>query len=1102
MTADRRRTPVSAAGRALRGSLAATTLGVVLAGIPWAAWHWVGWPLPSRVPSWAEVQAVLSQPASTALLVDVLTCAGWLLWMAFAVEVARSTVDAARAVLSARAAVPAQHGAFSPLPIDWSAGPLRAAAAALVGVLLLALLGGRTGPAQRASAADQAPTTPIAATPAATATPTATAGAAPAWADGGRPVAFTGPTRETRGTAALVRRAPDAPARRSAVVVRAASRRVHDSLWRIADRELGDGARWPELFTLNKGRVQADGQRLATPNLIYPGWRLLLPAEAHAGPGPVGQRRGGDQHPGNLPPRSPSVPTTPQPAPSSTAPADTQAPDPTTTPNPTAATDPSTAPEPTANPPDSAPATASPPPAGASAPAGGASSPAAGPETSAGPPPAPGVGLPVRRPGIELPGGGYVGLSLAGLLAAALVSLGAWRRRHRGGSPELAEPGFPPVIRALRLAHADAVLPDPDLSDHVAAAQPHHRERSASPAGASVPRIRARGSVGFTSDTPGSDGGADGLEPAGDDDRRGATVDLAGTRGLGLNGPGAADAARALLVDLLARRHEPDAAPIEILVPADTLAVVLPGAAGVSRPSRLRATTDLDTALDVAEVELLTRARLSADQRARLGTLVLLVTPHPHAQQRLQAILDNGSTLGVIGILLGQWRPGATVRIRPDGTVAAASPGLADVLTGARLFTVPPTHADTLIGLLTAADPAAADRENGNRTSADSTEPETVEPDVSDRDMVSSPGAEHADGGPVSGGKVRGPAKRSAPDGHDPDRPDPDGSGSDPPAHGGAIADGATATGSPRADGDLRARPGGAVRTAPDHLPRPAPLHLAVLGRLHLHDTTIDTGANAGAGIASERGDLIGAMAPRQREVLVYLALHRDGARREALAAALWPEAPAERPYNSLHATLSQMRRALAKATGGAVRELIVHSDGHYRLDPALLDVDLWRLRDTLTATHNAGSTRNAGPDRIAALRRIPRLYGADLAPDTDADWLTGPREALRRDVLDAIATLVQLDGDDPQEVLTWLEHSRTLDPYNEALYRDIMRTQARLAQHGSISRTMAVLKSALLDIDRQPDPETQQLADRLANPHPGPDIGRRRELESTRRRC
>lgn len=1068
MTADRRRTPVGVAGRALRGTLAVIALGVVLAGIPWAAWHWVGWPLPSRLPNWDEMQAVLSQPASTRLLVDVLTCAGWLLWMAFVIDVARSAVEAVRAVLDGRAAVPEQPGAFSALPIDWSSGPLQAAAAALVGVVLLAVLGGRTGPAQRASAPDQTPTTPTAAV----ATVTSTSGAAPAPPASGRPNAFTGPTG---GTAAVLRRAPNAP-RTSAVVVRAASHGVHDSLWRIADRELSDGARWPELFTLNKGRIQTDGHRLTTPNLIYPGWRLLIPAEAGAWPAPRDQRHDGDRHPEDPAPRSPSVPTTPRPAPSATAPADTQAPGPTTTPKPTAAT------------PASTPATTFPPPTGTSASAGQPSSPTADPETPAGPSPAPGIGLPAGGPGIELPGGGYVGLSLAGLIAAALISIGARQRRHRDGSPEPAETGLPPVVRALQLAHADAQLPNPYLPGHVADAQPDHRENSAPPAGAAVQLIRARGPAGVTSDTPGADDGVrGGLAPSGDDEGPGAAIDLRDTRGLGLIGPGATDAARALLVDLLARRHEPDAPPIEILIPADTLAVVLPRAAGAPRPSRLRATTDLDTALDVAEVELLTRARLSADQRARLGTLVLLVTPQPHAQQRLQAILDNGSTLGVIGILLGQWRPGATIRVRPDGTVAAASPGLADVLTGARLFTVPPTHANALLELLAAADPAAADREDSSHTTSDTTEPDTVapetvapdtsDPDTSDPETSSSPGAEHADGEPVSAGAGRRPTKPSAPDEHDPDRPDPDGSGAGPQANERAITGGATASGNPRADEEPHSRPR-EDDPAPDHPPRPAPLHLAVLGRLHLHDTTANTDA------APEHGDLIGAMAPRQREVLVYLALHRGGARREALAAALWPDAPAERPYNSLHATLSQMRRALAKASGGAVRGLIVHSDGHYRLDPDLVDVDLWQLRDTLTAT------RTPGPGRIDALRRIPSLYDADLAPDMDADWLTGPREALRRDVLDAIATLVQLDGDDPRQVLTWLEHSRTLDPYNEALYRDIMRTQARLAQHGSINRTMTVLKTALSDIDRRPDPETEQLATHLGNPHAGPTRG------------
>ena len=179
---------------------------------------------------------------------------------------------------------------------------------------------------------------------------------------------------------------------------------------------------------------------------------------------------------------------------------------------------------------------------------------------------------------------------------------------------------------------------------------------------------------------------------AGVRDGRELAVDLAAHRGLGLVGTGAAAAARALLLTLLARRHDPAAPPVNVLIPADTAEAVLGrSVTAAARPSRLQVTTSLDTALDAAEVELLTRTRLpDTERQQRLGTLVLIATPEPHAQRRLQAVLDNGSTLGITAVLIGQWRPGATARVRADGTVAAASPNLADTLTGARLFT--PAH--------------------------------------------------------------------------------------------------------------------------------------------------------------------------------------------------------------------------------------------------------------------------------------------------------------------------------------------------------------------------------------------------------------------------
>ncbi len=50
-----------------------------------------------------------------------------------------------------------------------------------------------------------------------------------------------------------------------------------ESLWSIAEDELGDPARWPEVYGANEGRTFDDGRSLDDPDLIQPGWALRLP---------------------------------------------------------------------------------------------------------------------------------------------------------------------------------------------------------------------------------------------------------------------------------------------------------------------------------------------------------------------------------------------------------------------------------------------------------------------------------------------------------------------------------------------------------------------------------------------------------------------------------------------------------------------------------------------------------------------------------------------------------------------------------------------------------------------------------------------------------
>ena len=54
----------------------------------------------------------------------------------------------------------------------------------------------------------------------------------------------------------------------------------HDSLWRVAERTLGDGRRYTEIYDLNRGRTQPDGDTLSDPSIIRQGWILDLPADA------------------------------------------------------------------------------------------------------------------------------------------------------------------------------------------------------------------------------------------------------------------------------------------------------------------------------------------------------------------------------------------------------------------------------------------------------------------------------------------------------------------------------------------------------------------------------------------------------------------------------------------------------------------------------------------------------------------------------------------------------------------------------------------------------------------------------------------------------
>ncbi|MFF1714609.1 hypothetical protein [Streptomyces sp. NPDC058268] len=53
--------------------------------------------------------------------------------------------------------------------------------------------------------------------------------------------------------------------------------RPAESLWSIAEKELGDGERWRDIAQLNEGRTMADGSAFHASTFLQPGWQLRMP---------------------------------------------------------------------------------------------------------------------------------------------------------------------------------------------------------------------------------------------------------------------------------------------------------------------------------------------------------------------------------------------------------------------------------------------------------------------------------------------------------------------------------------------------------------------------------------------------------------------------------------------------------------------------------------------------------------------------------------------------------------------------------------------------------------------------------------------------------
>ncbi|MEU6720736.1 LysM peptidoglycan-binding domain-containing protein [Nonomuraea sp. NPDC046802] len=432
-----------------------------------------------------------------------------------------------------------------------------------------------------------------------------------------------------------------------------------ETLWGISRQHLGKGIHYKKLFKLNKGRPQPGGTRLIDPDVLEPGWRLILPKHGRNAQKAKPVHRRTISRPAAEPAHH---------APSSQPPAES--------PNFSS---------PKAS--EIGPGTITPahPPTGAISlrPVIGSNSshPPTGPAPQALRPAAVATSSEV----VVLPQGGMMALSFAAGVAVALAA-GRLHRRRRLPTPTTDEPisvlapePQSPAIRTLEQAHrsSDPEAAPPDDFDLVSSA--------------------------FEIDPPVT-------FKAGIRDDKPVHLALSGLN-LALTGPGADDCIRAIVLDLLTQA---DAYRASIIIPtqdaerwfSDTITTL------TGHLPELQLVATFDEAISHFEEQLVSRRGLLQDYEAHdihqlrqaepgepLPALLLAATC-PDGHPYLDNLLTMATSLGLGAVLAGRSPSGTTCAIDHDHHVAEATGPLTTELRNTTLFHLPPDAATSVLHTL------------------------------------------------------------------------------------------------------------------------------------------------------------------------------------------------------------------------------------------------------------------------------------------------------------------------------------------------------------------------------------------------------------------
>lgn len=202
-------------------------------------------------------------------------------------------------------------------------------------------------------------------------------------------------------------------------------------------------------------------------------------------------------------------------------------------------------------------------------------------------------------------------------------------------------------------------------------------------------------------------------------------------------------------------------------------------------------------------------------------------------------------------------------------------------------------------------------------------------------------------------------------------------------------------------------------------------------------------------------------------ELLAYLALHEEGASRDQLLEAMWPNEDPRRTRPRLWQSVSEARRLLGEA--------FERQGDRYKLDRTRVDVDAAQLEQLLARLDAAPPTSDidAIVQQALALWRGAPLDGSDYA------WADAHRRQLEATLskLARAAARARLDAGDAHAALQIAEQGLDSDDLDETLVRVALEAEAALGRREAVTERYEALRQRLDDrLGLEPERATRVL--------------------------